>query len=120
MIAGHFGVDLVAKSRAPSVPVWAFALATQWLEVIFVPLYAAGIETLSPLSGTRSGYGEATILAAPEPKSGWHVSTGSERAMRHVRPGFATVGVISVRVETIRGRLAPSRPSDVAPALGAT
>ncbi len=63
MIGGHFGIGLLAKSRATSVPVWAFALATQWLDVIFVPLYAAGIEKLSPLSGTRGGYGEAIIYA---------------------------------------------------------
>lgn len=37
MIAGHFGLSLVAKSRATNVPVWAFALATQWLDVIFMP-----------------------------------------------------------------------------------
>ena len=63
MIAGHFGLGLVAKSRATDMPVWAFALATQWLDVIFVPLYAAGVETLAPVAGSHGGYGEVIIHA---------------------------------------------------------
>lgn len=64
MIAGHFGLAAGVKARAPEVPLWALMLATQWLDVVFVPLFLLGIEVLQPLDGSRPGaYGEAIIHA---------------------------------------------------------
>lgn len=63
MIAGHFGFAAAVKSRAPRVPLWALMLACVWMDVLFVPLFAAGIETIEILPGTRGGYGEGIIHA---------------------------------------------------------
>jgi membrane-bound metal-dependent hydrolase YbcI (DUF457 family) len=38
-------------------------LATVWLDIIFIPLFMAGIETLKPVPGLRGGYGENVIYA---------------------------------------------------------
>lgn len=65
MIAGHFGFAAVVKSRAPQVPLWALMLASQWLDVLFVPLFALGIERIVPVAtaGPHPGYGEGVIYA---------------------------------------------------------
>lgn len=63
MIAGHFGFAAAVKSRAPRAPLWALMLACVWLDVVFIPLFAAGIETIVPVPGTRGGYGEGVIHA---------------------------------------------------------
>lgn len=62
MIAGHFGFAALVKSRERSTPLWILMLATVWLDVIFVPLFLTGIETIQPIHG-RSGYGAAIIHA---------------------------------------------------------
>jgi len=63
VIAGHFGLAAAVKSRERAVPLWALMLATQWLDVIFVPLFAASIERLEPVPGTAGGYGSVLIYA---------------------------------------------------------
>lgn len=63
MIAGHFGFAAAVKSRAPRAPLWALMLACVWLDVVFIPLFATGIETIVPLPGTSGGYGEGVIHA---------------------------------------------------------
>jgi membrane-bound metal-dependent hydrolase YbcI (DUF457 family) len=63
MIAGHFGLAAGTKDVEPRAPLWALMLATAWLDVLFVPLYLAGIETLQPVPGTNGGYGNAIIHA---------------------------------------------------------
>jgi hypothetical protein len=63
VIAGHFGFAAAVKSRAPRVPLWALMLACVWMDVLFIPLFAAGIEPIEPLPGTRGGYGEGIIHA---------------------------------------------------------
>jgi hypothetical protein len=64
VIAGHFGLAAAVKARAPAVPLWALMLATQWLDVVFVPLYLLGVEGLEPLDPARPGaYGQAIIHA---------------------------------------------------------
>ncbi len=63
MIAGHFGFAAAVKSRAPRAPLWALMLACVWMDVVFLPLFAAGIETIVPLPGTSGGYGEGIIHA---------------------------------------------------------
>jgi membrane-bound metal-dependent hydrolase YbcI (DUF457 family) len=63
MIAGHFGFAAGVKSSERTVPLWSLMLATAWLDVIFVPLYAGGIETIDPMPGTTDGYGAGIIHA---------------------------------------------------------
>lgn len=61
MFAGHFGLAAAVKARRPEVPLWALMLSTQLLDVIFVPLYVTGVETIDSSHGT--GYGEGVIHA---------------------------------------------------------
>ena len=63
MIAGHFGLAAAVKSRVPRAPLWGLMLATVWMDVLFVPLVVAKVETFAPLPGTKGGYGEALIHA---------------------------------------------------------
>lgn len=63
MIAGHFGFAAIVKSREPLVPLWSLMLATVWLDIVFVPLFLAGIEKLEPVAGLRGGYGQRIIYA---------------------------------------------------------
>ncbi len=63
MIAGHFGFAALVKSRERQVPLWALMLATVWLDIVFVPLFLVGVETLKPVPGLRGGYGENIIHA---------------------------------------------------------
>src|SRR6516162_2434035 len=63
MIAGHFGFAALVKSRERQAPLWALMLATVWLDVVFVPLFLAGAETLEALPGTKGGYGANVIHA---------------------------------------------------------
>lgn len=61
MFAGHFGLAAAVKAKSPEVPLWALMLSTQLLDVVFVPLYLTGLETIEPAGG--SGYGESIIHA---------------------------------------------------------
>jgi hypothetical protein len=63
MIAGHFGFAALVKARERATPLWALMLATVWLDVVFVPLFLGGLETLEIAPGTRGGYGAAIIHA---------------------------------------------------------
>jgi len=63
MIAGHFGFAAAVKGREPETPLWALMFATVWLDVVFVPLFAAGIETIQPADRTHTGYGAYIIHA---------------------------------------------------------
>jgi hypothetical protein len=61
MIVGHFGLAAAVKSKAEDVPLWSLMLGTQWLDIVFIPLFAAGIETIEPIDG--GGYAHAIIHA---------------------------------------------------------
>lgn len=63
MVAGHFGFAALVKSRARLTPLWALMLACQWLDVVFIPLFVAHLETIVPVAGTQGGYGQITIYA---------------------------------------------------------
>lgn len=63
MLAGHFGLAAVVKSREPQVPLWALMLSTQLLDVLFVGFFAFGLERLEPAQGMDGGYGEYIIHA---------------------------------------------------------
>ncbi len=61
MLAGHFALAAGVKAREPQVPLWAVMVATQLLDVGFVPLYLSGIETIVPVGA--GGYGGGIIHA---------------------------------------------------------
>jgi membrane-bound metal-dependent hydrolase YbcI (DUF457 family) len=61
MIAGHFGFAALVKSRERQAPLWALMLATVWLDIVFVPLFVAGVETITIVG--RPGYGAGIIHA---------------------------------------------------------
>jgi hypothetical protein len=63
VLAGHFGLAAAVKSQERQLPIWSLMLATAWLDVVFVPLYLAGIETIQPVPGTAGGYGNGIIYA---------------------------------------------------------
>jgi hypothetical protein len=63
MIAGHFGFAALIKAREPQVPLWALMLATVWLDIVFVPLYVAGVESIEMVPGTHGSYGAGIIHA---------------------------------------------------------
>jgi membrane-bound metal-dependent hydrolase YbcI (DUF457 family) len=63
VIAGHFGFAAIVKGNEPETPLWILMLATVWLDVIFVPLYLAKIETIQPVDGMHAGYGAGVIHA---------------------------------------------------------
>jgi hypothetical protein len=63
MVAGHFGFAAAVKSRERQVPLWALMLATVWLDIVFIPLFLAKIETIEVAPGTNGGYGSAIIHA---------------------------------------------------------
>jgi hypothetical protein len=60
MVAGHFGFAAIVKSREKSAPLWALMLATVWLDVVFVPLFLAHLESVQPV---HAGYGGLLIHA---------------------------------------------------------
>jgi hypothetical protein len=60
MVAGHFGFAAMVKSREKSAPLWALMLATVWLDILFVPLVLAHLETMQTL---HKGYGGLLIHA---------------------------------------------------------
>ncbi|WP_028551481.1 hypothetical protein [Paenibacillus sp. UNC451MF] len=61
MFAGHFGLAAAVKAKTPEVPLWALMLSTQLLDIVFVPLFLSGVETMEPVDGT--GYGANIIYA---------------------------------------------------------
>ena len=64
MIAGHFGFAALVKAKERPTPLWALMLATVWLDVVFVPLFLSGIETVEPVAGGHGGgYGQGVIHA---------------------------------------------------------
>jgi hypothetical protein len=64
VVAGHFGLAAIVKSRAPSTPLWALMLATQWLDVFFVPLFLIGVETIEAVDPANpNAYGAGIIHA---------------------------------------------------------
>jgi hypothetical protein len=53
MVAGHFGFAAAVKARERQVLLWALMLATVWLDVVFAPLAAAGVEHIDTVPGHR-------------------------------------------------------------------
>lgn len=60
MFAGHFGVAAIVKTKEPKVPLWALIVATQLLDILFLPLFLLGVETMDQIG---DGPGEVIIRA---------------------------------------------------------
>ena len=58
MVLGHFGVAAAAKPYAPEVPVWAMMVASQAMDIAFIPMTVVGLESI-----TMGSYGQSTINA---------------------------------------------------------
>jgi membrane-bound metal-dependent hydrolase YbcI (DUF457 family) len=63
MLAGHFGLAAIVKSRQPQVPLWALMLSMELLDVLFLVLYFVGTESYKAVPGTGGGYGEKIFSA---------------------------------------------------------
>ncbi len=63
MITGHFSLATGTKAVAPRLPLWALLLASFWLDVIFIFLFAAAIEGLTQVDPAHPAYGGALIHA---------------------------------------------------------
>jgi hypothetical protein len=63
MTAGHFGFAAAVKSKAPRVPLWALMLATYLLDVVFIFLVSAGLESFSSINSGHPAYGGVVIHA---------------------------------------------------------
>lgn len=63
MGAGHFALAAGLKAWTPRLPLWALILSAYLLDVIFVFLFAAGIESLAQVDPDNPGYGGAIIQA---------------------------------------------------------
>jgi membrane-bound metal-dependent hydrolase YbcI (DUF457 family) len=63
VVTGHFGLAAGVKSYERFVPLWALMLATVWLDILFIPLFAAGLEDVDDAPGTNGGYGDVIIHA---------------------------------------------------------
>ena len=63
MLAGHYGLAAIVKSRQNQLPLWALMLSTELLDVVFLVLYFVGIESYKAVPGTGGGYGEKIFAA---------------------------------------------------------
>jgi hypothetical protein len=63
MIAGHFGLATGVKAGAPRLPLWVLLLSSFLLDVIFIVLFAAGIESFTQIDPAHPAYGGALIHA---------------------------------------------------------
>jgi membrane-bound metal-dependent hydrolase YbcI (DUF457 family) len=101
VIAGHFGLAAAAKARAPRVPLWMLMLATQWLDVVFVPLYLLGVERLEPIAGMKPGGYGASMIHADYTHSLvgaalLSAAFGAVAAIRHGRRSGAILALVSM------------------------
>ena len=63
MVTGHFGLAAGVKAYERFLPLWALMLASVWLDIVFIPFYAAGVEEIDDVPGTDGGYGNVIIHA---------------------------------------------------------
>lgn len=58
MFIGHFAMGVATKKLAPTLPIWILLLAPQFMDLLFMPLVALGIEGYTP-----GPYGHDTLEA---------------------------------------------------------
>ncbi|MBO9599745.1 MAG: permease [Cohnella sp.] len=62
MFAGHFGLAAGVKAKAPELPLWVLMVSAQLLDLVFIPMAAAGKESMD-FTRHGEGYGKAIIHA---------------------------------------------------------
>ena len=62
MIAGHFGFAAMVKARERTTPLWVLMLATVWLDILFIPLLVAHVESVQSVR-VHPAYGGSVIHA---------------------------------------------------------
>lgn len=55
MFVGHYSVSLASRAVQPAVPLWAFVLAAQLLDILWCLFVIAGVERVSAAPGTVEG-----------------------------------------------------------------
>jgi membrane-bound metal-dependent hydrolase YbcI (DUF457 family) len=63
MNAGHFGLAAGVKAGAPRLPLWSLMVSTYLLDIVFIILFAFGIESYAPIDPANPGYGAVMINA---------------------------------------------------------
>lgn len=63
MTAGHFGFAAVVKSKETKVPLWSLMLSTYLLDIVFIILVSAGVESFRAMNPAHPAYGGAIIHA---------------------------------------------------------
>ncbi len=58
MFLGHFAIGVATKPLAPTLPLWVLFLAPQFMDLLFMPLVAVGVEGYVP-----GPYGHDTLTA---------------------------------------------------------
>ncbi len=56
MFVGHFALGVATKKLAPTMPIWILFLAPQFMDLLFAPLVAIGLESFEP-----GPYGHLTL-----------------------------------------------------------
>ena len=56
MFLGHFALGVATKKLAPTIPIWILLLAPQFMDFVFLPLVALGVENYTP-----GAYGHDTL-----------------------------------------------------------
>src|SRR5216684_8972616 len=51
MFVGHYGVSFAAKSVRPTVPLWVWFVAVQWMDIVWSVLVLLGVEKLRIVPG---------------------------------------------------------------------
>lgn len=64
MTAGHFALSTGMKRVAPRLPLWVLMLSTYLLDVIFIVLFAAGMEGLTPIDPTQPAHYGGVLIHA--------------------------------------------------------
>lgn len=63
MTTGHFGFAAMVKSSETRVPLWALLVATYLMDIVFIFLVSAGVESFAPLNPGHPAYGQVIIHA---------------------------------------------------------
>lgn len=48
MFIGHFALGTIVKPLAPTLPIWVLVAAPQFMDLLFLPLVAVGVEGYTP------------------------------------------------------------------------
>ena len=56
MFIGHFALGVATKKLAPTMPIWILFMAPQFMDLVFVPFVAIGIESFE-----MGAYGHLTL-----------------------------------------------------------